>query len=326
MADSRSFEEAKVMDGGFSTLLIEEFNHPEINGDPLWGARVILTNPQDIVAAHIRYLEAGADLIETCTYQATVEGFVKHCGVSVTEAEELIEKGVKLCLQSRDKFWATKKKSDEIKVLGSIGPYGAFLSNRSEYSGSYVDTMSIEQLKNWHKLQLEPVCRAGADIIAFETFTTAKEPLAIVQLMKEYPYSKFYISFNFKDDKETWHSDTAEDVVNKILRTQPRKNNLIGLGINCTKPEYVENLLSKMKIEMNKTLRDDVCLIAYPNGGSEWMNDGSWDPSKSTAQWHVNVPKWVTAGAKWIGGCCTTTHHDIAIIKKIIDDMKTGET
>jgi len=51
------------------------------------------------------YLKAGADLIETATYQASVEGFMNHLGVQHDEAVELIRKSVDICRLAAEEFW-----------------------------------------------------------------------------------------------------------------------------------------------------------------------------------------------------------------------------
>lgn len=51
------------------------------------------------------YLEAGADIIITASYQASIEGFVEHCNKTVEEAENLIRSSVDIANQARDKFW-----------------------------------------------------------------------------------------------------------------------------------------------------------------------------------------------------------------------------
>ena len=51
------------------------------------------------------YLEAGADFIETATYQASVIGFIKHLGITHDEAVELLKSAVKLAREAVDNFW-----------------------------------------------------------------------------------------------------------------------------------------------------------------------------------------------------------------------------
>jgi homocysteine S-methyltransferase len=83
-----------VVDGGFSTQLSKHVG--PVDGDPLWSARFNYTNPEAIVRTHMDFLEAGADLILTNTYQASVEGFSEHLSLTHDESVELIKTTVKL--------------------------------------------------------------------------------------------------------------------------------------------------------------------------------------------------------------------------------------
>jgi homocysteine S-methyltransferase len=76
-------------------------------------------------------LEAGAEIITTCTYQASFEGF-RRAGYDETDAITLMKKGVDLADQARREH---KTSSKPVKVALSIGCYGAILANGTEYSG-----------------------------------------------------------------------------------------------------------------------------------------------------------------------------------------------
>ncbi|XP_077864624.1 uncharacterized protein LOC144350251 [Saccoglossus kowalevskii] len=137
----------KVVDGGFSTEL--ELRGFQFGDDPLWSARVIYTNPEEIKKVHTSFLESGADIIESGTYQASVYGFQKYLGLSVDESKQLVAKGIQLAKESRDEFWEDCKRSGADKdrcyplVAGCVGPYAVKVLNVEEYSGTYVDTTSI---------------------------------------------------------------------------------------------------------------------------------------------------------------------------------------
>lgn len=54
-------------------------------------------------------------------------------------------------------------------IYASIGPYGAMLHDGSEYTGSYCDTMTAQQLMQWHKIRIDACLEANVDGLAFET-------------------------------------------------------------------------------------------------------------------------------------------------------------
>ena len=115
----------------------------------------------------ISFLLHGADIITTSSYQASIEGFCQTLGVSLQEAHDLIGLSVTLATKAREWFLQKPEvscskhfqiKFDSISnlstaqsngkprplIAGSIGPYGAYLHDGSEYSGHYVDTMTIQ--------------------------------------------------------------------------------------------------------------------------------------------------------------------------------------
>lgn len=84
-------------------------------------------------------------------------------------------------------------------MAGSIGPFGACLANMSEYTGAYLDSMTEEDLIEWHRPRLLALLEAGADYLAFETFPAVLEARAILRLLKDHaPDVPAWISFSCK--------------------------------------------------------------------------------------------------------------------------------
>ena len=71
------------------------------------------------------------------------------------------------------------------KLSGSIGPYGACLSDGSEYSGNYVDSLSREELKNWHLERIQRLAIRKVDIFAAETIPSVEEALAVLDAVDQ---------------------------------------------------------------------------------------------------------------------------------------------
>src|SRR3990170_8758228 len=89
-----------VLDGGLATEL--ERRGADLR-DPLWSARVLLEQPALIRAVHLGYLEAGADLITTASYQATFQGFARR-GLTPAQAEALLLRSVTLAQEAIAEF------------------------------------------------------------------------------------------------------------------------------------------------------------------------------------------------------------------------------
>ena len=123
-----------LLDGGLSTTL-EAAGHT-LN-DPLWTARLLDQQPQAIVEAHLSYLRAGAGVIITASYQASKAGFLE-AGYTAVQAEALLLKSVALANKAVNIFMAAAPpETPRPLVAASIGPYGAYLADGSEYRGNY---------------------------------------------------------------------------------------------------------------------------------------------------------------------------------------------
>jgi S-methylmethionine-dependent homocysteine/selenocysteine methylase len=79
-----------LLDGGLSNVL--EAMGCDLN-QRLWSAAMLMTDPEAIVSAHLAYLRAGADIVSTASYQASIAGFVA-AGRSPAEAESLLRRSV----------------------------------------------------------------------------------------------------------------------------------------------------------------------------------------------------------------------------------------
>lgn len=160
-----------ILDGALATEL--ESHGCDLD-DPLWSARVLLENPEVIYQVHSDYFRAGADCAITASYQATVEGFALR-GIQEKEALDLIRKTVLLARKARDEFWKEEYQTIRPKplVAASVGPYGAFLADGSEYVGNY--GVSDETLAEFHRSRISALIEAGADILAFETIPSCKK-------------------------------------------------------------------------------------------------------------------------------------------------------
>ncbi|XP_008336868.1 uncharacterized protein LOC103399977 [Cynoglossus semilaevis] len=297
-----------ILDGGLATEL--EAQGAVIQDDPLWSARLLQTNPQAISDAHYRFLLSGADVVTTATYQASVAGFVSHMDVNPEGARELLMSGVHLARESVRKFVSSSHSTEQRGpfVAGSVGPYGAFLHNGSEYTGTYAEEMSVEDLKVWHRPQLECITAAGADLIAFETIPSLKEASALVELLREFPNSKGWLSFSCKDGTSISDGSLFTDAV----RIANRSTQLVAVGVNCCSPALVEPLLNSAE----SLLSPNLSWVVYPNSGEEWDKKQGWQNSGKSQDFITDLcHTWVKQGASLICGCCRVTPDNISELR-----------
>ncbi|CAJ2648433.1 unnamed protein product [Trifolium pratense] len=302
-----------VTDGGFATHL--ETLGASIN-DPLWSAICLIKQPHLIKQVHLEYLEAGADILVTSSYQATIPGFLSK-GLSIEEGEALLQRSVKLAVEARDSFGTSAKRNPGNKyrralVAASIGSYGAYLADGSEYRGLYGPDVNLKKLKDFHRRRLQVLVEAGPDLLAFETIPNKLEAQALVELLEEINVQiPSWICFTSVDGENAPSGESFQECLEVINKC----NKVEAVGINCAPPHFMESLISKFKQLTKKAI------IVYPNSGEVW--DGiakKWLPSKCfhDDDFGFHATRWRDLGAKIIGGCCRTTPSTIQIISNAL--------
>lgn len=296
-----------VLDGAMATEI--EKKGVDIKND-LWSAEAIIENSAIIKKVHLDYFKAGADIASTNTYQANIEGFIKT-GMPKIEAESLITKAVTLARESRDEFWEGLTKEKRVTrpyplVAGSIGPYGAYLANGSEYTGNY--TLTNEEFKNFHLSRMKLLKEAKVDLFAFETIPHFEESKALAELLTSYfPDDYAWLSFSISDELMLCDGTPLEEVVS-YFNQYP---NICAIGVNCTSISNISPVLEKLNEITTKPI------IIYPNSGETYdPNNKTWTHAHQNENFNLLSKKWFTKGARLIGGCCRTSPEDINQIKE----------
>lgn len=293
---------ALVIDGALATEL-ERRGHDL--KDSLWSAKILLEQPNAIKQVHYDYFKSGADCAITASYQATVEGFAKR-GLNVKEAIALIQRSVKLAMDARDEFWADQANRvgrARPFVAASVGPYGAFLADGSEYRGKY--GLTEKELMDFHRPRMQALIEAGTDILACETLPCLIEAQAIVKLLKEFPNATAWVSFSARDEKHISEGQTFVDCVKQLEDNAQ----IVAIGINCTSPKFISSLIHAARKATNKPI------LVYPNSGETYdATKNDWEGNPIHESFGEQAKEWFEAGARLIGGCCRTTPEDISVI------------
>ncbi|WCJ21583.1 Homocysteine S-methyltransferase family protein [Euphorbia peplus] len=310
-----------IIDGGLATEL--ERHGADLN-DPLWSANCLLISPHLIRTVHLDYLEAGADVIITASYQATIQGFEAK-GYSRSESETLLKKSVEIACEARDIYYGRCQagacdddsdgkvlKSRKILVAASVGSYGAYLADGSEYSGVYGDEITLKTLKDFHRRRVQVLAEAGADLIAFETIPNKVEAQAYAELLEEENIKiPAWFSFNSKDGVNVVSGDSIHHCIS--IAESCRK--VIAVGINCTPPRFIHGLILSIKKVTTKPI------LIYPNSGESYDGDRKeWvqNTGVSDNDFVSYVNKWCEDGVSLVGGCCRTTPNTIKAIYRIL--------
>ncbi|XP_069691635.1 homocysteine S-methyltransferase-like [Periplaneta americana] len=312
-----------VLDGGFSTQLncnVED----KVDGTPLWTASFLATNPDAVIKTHLDFLRAGADVIITATYQASVGGFITYLKLSEEESYKLIKHAVHLAKEAVSLFMKEEEDANKdvrkILIAGSVGPYGASLHDGSEYNGNYVENVSEQEMKDWHRTRIQALVEAGVDLLALETIPAQKEGETLVQLLKEFPEQKAWLSFSCKDEHHTSHGEKFEDVALKCWEMNPSQ--LVAVGTNCVNPKFVTSLIRNINADRSE---NPIPLVVYPNRGEIYDAKKGWVEQEECRPLESFVSEWLNLGVTSVGGCCRTYAVDILKIKSEVKKWLLGK-
>jgi homocysteine S-methyltransferase len=280
-----------ILDGGLATEL-EARGHDV--GSSLWSARLLRDDPAAVVAAHAAFTAAGAQVATTASYQATVAGF-GAAGVGAAEARRLIASSVALAREGQGDGW----------VAGSVGPYGAMLADGSEYTGAYVDRLTVADLRAFHRPRMEVLAEAGADVLACETVPAAAEAEALVAEADALGFPMWLSLTTVVDEGGVVRTRRGERAADVFAMTA-HVGAVIAVGVNCTAPDAVPPSIAAAATAGKP-------VVVYPNSGEGWDAVGRrWTGEAGISA--DAVPTWVEAGARLIGGCCRVRPAHIAAI------------
>lgn len=343
-----------TLDGGFGSRLEVNLKVAKKGPpDPLWSARALHNDQEAVVKTHLEYLEAGADIIETNTYQTSADLLRTHLGSQMEDPQKdphlLMEKAVHLALEAVEIFMlkgpvAGRQQRRIPLVAGSLGPYGACLSDGSEYTGSYLDGGRIDRsgLKEWHldrikRMQIASESGpAGISVYAIETIPSFVEALAVLDALMEFPGSPgCWISFQCRNGgRTTARGEPVEEAFRQVRAHPGFRSKVVAVGCNCLDPDDVEEVLRRFNAVQDAervSPADRTPYVVYPNRGDVWdvarkvwvpkaaaggggnsspagtvPEDRRDDhPSQDDQPVLSKVGAWMALGANIIGGCCT---------------------
>ena len=272
-----------------------------------------ITRPEVIREIHSRYLEAGADILETNTFNSTAISQADYHLESLVE--ELNLAGARLAREVADAY-STRTPGKPRWVAGVMGPMNRTLSLSPDVNDPGYRAVTFDQVKDSYKAAARALVAGGVDILMVETiFDTlnAKAALfAIDELFEETGIRlPIMISGTITDASgRTLSGQTAEAFWNSVRHARP-----LSIGLNCAlgarqlRPHVEE--LSRIA---------DVYVSAHPNAGlPNAMAEYDELPEETAA----HIREWAESG--WLnitGGCCGTTPDHIKAIASLVSDCK----
>ncbi|RMZ75685.1 hypothetical protein DV738_g5327, partial [Chaetothyriales sp. CBS 135597] len=310
-----------LLDGGLGTTLEDEHAIKFSTSTPLWSSHLLISSPEVLSQVQSDFAQAGADIILTATYQASIDGFCKTLvagqPVQGEDAKRYMLSSVQI---SRDAIVTSK--GDGLVAL-SLGPYGATMSPSTEYSGEYGSTSGAD-LVEFHRQRLglfasDEATWARVDLLAFETLPRLDEIRAVRQVMRDAPAKPSWLSCVFpgaETDSLPDGSSIPEVVAAMLEGDQPPA----AIGLNCTKIGKVKNLILQFEDAIAQQGHDYPRLVIYPDGAGnqvydthlkQWVAAAQATGSEASRPWSsvmAEIVREVQQRGKWksiiVGGCC----------------------
>ena len=295
-----------IADGALATEL--EARGCDLN-DPLWSAKVLLESPHLIEEVHRDYFRAGAQIATTASYQATPQGFARR-GIPSQKALELVSLSVQLAARARQEYLEARPDTGPLLIAGSVGPYGAYLADGSEYRGDY--SLTPKEFVDFHRPRITALVDAGVDVLACETLPSFAEAEALLALTSEYDVESWF-SFTLRDGGHI-SDGTPLEAVGGLLTPAAH---VAAIGVNCVPIHFVAPALKALQQVTEKPL------AAYPNSSETYdPTTKTWSPAETSPRTESmagqqcelaeSITTWLNLGARMIGGCCRTTPAEIA--------------
>ncbi len=316
-------ERILVLDGAMGTMLQRyKFEEEDYRGErfknwehPLKGNNDLLslTQPQAIEEVHRKYLDAGADIIETNTFSGTTIAMADYHMEDLVY--ELNFESAKIARKVCDEF--TEKNPDKPRfVAGSIGPTNKTASLSPDVNDPGFRAITFDELRIAYKQQAEALLDGGSDILLVETiFDTlnAKAALfAIDEIQEERNIQiPIMVSGTITDASgRTLSGQTAEAFLISISHL-----NLLSVGFNCALG--AEQLTPYLETLSNNS---NFYISAYPNAGLP-NAFGQYDESPEFMAEQIKT--YVEKGLiNIIGGCCGTTPPHIKAIADLVKNYE----
>lgn len=300
-----------ILDGALATEL--EARGHDLN-HALWSAKILKDDPESILEVHLDYYLAGADVAITASYQASTQGLIDHFALSPDKAGDLVKKSVTLAKEARARAYDNGVSQNRtLLVAGSVGPYGAYLADGSEYRGDY--SLSKDGFQTFHRPRIAALIEAGVDLLAIETLPNMQELRALLDLLAvEFPDAIAWIGCTVKDAQHLCDGTPLHEVVDLVMQHRDR---VVAVGVNCIPLAIVVEAVRSMS---SATGDKPMPLLCYPNLGEVYdATTKTWHGAGATSDsMGVQVLKWRTMGARLIGGCCRTGPQDIELIAKTL--------
>lgn len=323
LLQARLAQQILIIDGGMGTMIqgykLDEADyrgerfadwHSDLKGN---NDLLVLTQPQLIRDIHSAYLEAGADILETNTFNATTIAMADYDMESLSA--EINREAARLARQVADE-WTAKTPDKPRFVAGVLGPTNRTCSISPDVNDPGYRNVTFDQLVEAYAESTHALIEGGADIILIETiFDTLNAKacaFAVDQVFDELGITlPVMISGTITDASgRTLSGQTTEAFYHSLRHVRP-----ISFGLNCALgPDELRQYVEELS-------RISECAVsAHPNAGLP-NAFGEYDLSPEEMAEHI--AEWAEAGfLNLVGGCCGTTPEHIRQMAEVTATVK----
>ncbi len=311
-----------VLDGGMGTMIqsyrLEEQDYrgerfarwtSDLKGN---NDLLVLTQPEIIRAIHNAYLEAGTDILETNTFNATTIAMADYHMESLSA--EINYEAARLARACADE-WSVKTPQRPRYVAGVLGPTNRTCSISPDVNDPAYRNVTFNELVTAYRESTRALIEGGVDIIMIETiFDTLNAKAAVFAIQSEFEALgvslPLMISGTITDASgRTLSGQTTEAFYNSLRHAEP-----LSFGLNCALgPDELRQYVAEMS-------RLAECYVtAHPNAGlPNAFGEYDLDAQIMAEQ----IAEWAHAGfLNIVGGCCGTTPAHIAAMAQAIDGV-----
>lgn len=271
-----------------------------------------ITQPDIIREIHLAYLEAGADIIETNSFNSTVISMADYQMESLSD--EINEAAARLARECADE-WTRKTPEKPRYVAGILGPTNRTASISPDVNDPAYRNVSYDALVDAYRSSVRALVRGGADIIMIETiFDTLNAKAAIYAVETEFEALGIklpvMLSGTITDASgRTLTGQTTEAFYNSMRHIRP-----LSFGLNCALgPAELRQYVA----ELSRIA--ECCVSTHPNAGLPNAFGGYDLDAANMAEY---IREWAQSGLlNIVGGCCGTTPEHIRAIAQAVADI-----
>jgi methionine synthase I (cobalamin-dependent) len=289
-------EKVLLFDGGMGSMLIAA-GLADGEAPDEWSIK----HPEKLLDIHTKYLEAGADVIQTNTFGATPIKLAASCRDGAPDAAALNMRAAEIARQAIDEFILGGR-----FLAGDIGPIGEFFPP--------MGTLSAEAARKAFRKQAAALEKGGVDIFLIETMYDVREAVEAIRAVREVSGKPVVCEMTMERKKKGYFTIVGNSPAKAAEILLAEGADVIGANCSITSGEMID-LVSDF------LAATDVPLLFQPNAGLPELTSGKAVYRQDPEDYAEDMMKMVELGARAVGGCCGTTPDFIKAVRKRLDRM-----